>query len=270
MGFLIFFAIAVIVAIIAIIININFTKKVKQHSKRLYKLKSLNNGTLFIDVDDVIVYHKHYDNKRNFNRIEPAYLMAADIRNNLRYVSDLCEKIKSNRNLYDLYVAEVNQISSNVREHECKELKIPLSIYKWIEEKLFQKNILSPVLDIRYKVIMTYSSPKGQVNLKKEEEFNFENILNCMESVSRRWLDKKTYDHISRVERGEVSDSMRYDIMNRDGFKCVICGASAKEGAHLHIDHIVPISKGGKSVPSNLRTLCERCNIGKSNKIERF
>ncbi|MBP3922045.1 MAG: topoisomerase DNA-binding C4 zinc finger domain-containing protein [Ruminiclostridium sp.] len=36
------------------------------------------------------------------------------------------------------------------------------------------------------------------------------------------------------------------------------------------MDHIVPVSKGGKSIPSNLRTLCERCNIGKSDKIETY
>lgn len=61
---------------------------------------------------------------------------------------------------------------------------------------------------------------------------------------------------------------MRYDILRRDGFRCQICGASQKDGVTLHVDHIVPVSKGGRSVPSNLRTLCERCNKGKSNKYD--
>jgi hypothetical protein len=80
--------------------------------------------------------------------------------------------------------------------------------------------------------------------------------------------------HMSHLERTstqnpiKVSDALRYDILRRDNFTCVICGASQKLGVRLHVDHIVPVSKGGKSVASNLRTLCERCNVGKSDKME--
>ncbi len=56
--------------------------------------------------------------------------------------------------------------------------------------------------------------------------------------------------------------------MRRDGFKCQICGSTAKDGVKLHVDHIIPVSKGGKTEPKNLRTLCDRCNLGKSDKIE--
>ena len=55
--------------------------------------------------------------------------------------------------------------------------------------------------------------------------------------------------------------------MKRDNYKCRICGASQEDGARLHVDHIIPIAKGGKSVMSNLQTLCESCNMGKSDKL---
>ena len=38
---------------------------------------------------------------------------------------------------------------------------------------------------------------------------------------------------------------------------------SAEGGGKLHVDHIKPVSKGGKTVRDNLRTLCEDCNLGK-------
>lgn len=69
-------------------------------------------------------------------------------------------------------------------------------------------------------------------------------------------------------QRRLMSASLRYDILVRDGFRCKICGASAQDGVKLHVDHIIPVSKGGKTEKSNLRTLCERCNLGKGDKIE--
>ena len=69
-------------------------------------------------------------------------------------------------------------------------------------------------------------------------------------------------------QRRLMTDSLRYDVMRRDGFRCQLCGAMAKDGVQLHVDHILPVSKGGKTEISNLRTLCERCNMGKRDKIE--
>jgi 5-methylcytosine-specific restriction endonuclease McrA len=194
--------------------------------------------------------------------------MAADIRNNIAYFSEECAHIKENRELYREYMNRVNTIVSEITEKECEQLKISISRFRKREAVLFRKSILKPVLDCTYTVMITYASPKGQVTLKKEETFYADNISRCLESVSRTKLDRYTYEQLAKVERFDVSDSLRYNIMARDKFRCVICGASSVDGVQLHIDHIIPISKGGKSVPDNLRTLCERCNIGKSDKIE--
>ena len=64
-----------------------------------------------------------------------------------------------------------------------------------------------------------------------------------------------------------ISDKLRYTVLKRDNFKCCACGASpAKDpSVELHIDHIVPWSKGGETSIENLQTLCSKCNIGKSD-----
>lgn len=69
-------------------------------------------------------------------------------------------------------------------------------------------------------------------------------------------------------QRRLMSASLRYDILRRDNFRCQICGATAADGYKLHVDHIIPVSRGGKTEPANLRTLCERCNLGKGAKME--
>ena len=71
----------------------------------------------------------------------------------------------------------------------------------------------------------------------------------------------------SKNKSRAISDKLRYTVLKRDNFKCCACGASpAKDpSVELHIDHIIPWSKGGETVIENLQTLCSRCNIGKSD-----
>lgn len=61
---------------------------------------------------------------------------------------------------------------------------------------------------------------------------------------------------------------MRFEVFKRDGFKCVFCGRSAKDGVKLEVDHILPRSLGGNNHMDNYQTLCRDCNLGKSNNME--
>lgn len=66
-------------------------------------------------------------------------------------------------------------------------------------------------------------------------------------------------------ERSLLTPKLRYEILQRDGFRCAICGRGQEDGVKLHVDHIKPVSKGGRTTPDNLRTLCQDCNLGKSD-----
>lgn len=67
-----------------------------------------------------------------------------------------------------------------------------------------------------------------------------------------------------KKERSKMTLSLRYKILQRDKFRCKACGARAGD-TELNIDHILPVSKGGKTTEDNLQTLCINCNMGKSN-----
>lgn len=77
--------------------------------------------------------------------------------------------------------------------------------------------------------------------------------------------DKSEY---KKENSRNVSLSLRLEVLSRDKFRCVFCGKSPATdiGTKLHIDHIVPFASGGKSTLDNLQTLCEECNLGKSNR----
>lgn len=72
----------------------------------------------------------------------------------------------------------------------------------------------------------------------------------------------------SKAKSGrDPSLRLRYRVLVRDYFACKQCGASpAKDPSiELHLDHVVPWSKGGETTLENLQTLCSACNFGKSN-----
>lgn len=74
-------------------------------------------------------------------------------------------------------------------------------------------------------------------------------------------------DPIAHKTKRDISLRTRFLVMKRDNFKCCMCGRSpaTTNGLELHIDHIVPWSKGGETVIDNLQTLCSDCNLGKGN-----
>lgn len=62
-----------------------------------------------------------------------------------------------------------------------------------------------------------------------------------------------------------IPSEVKKEVWNRDQGKCVLCGSIK----NLHFDHDLPFSKGGASVTAkNIRLLCAKCNLSKSDKIE--
>ena len=74
-------------------------------------------------------------------------------------------------------------------------------------------------------------------------------------------LEKPTWQ--DRLANRRVPDSLRATVLVRDGGRCRRC----RRAINLEMDHIVPVSKGGKTEESNLQVLCRRCNRAKCKKL---
>ena len=103
--------------------------------------------------------------------------------------------------------------------------------------------------------------------------FNIETVNQILEDKEyflMRFIEDVLFDkrkNIIKRERGILTLKLRYQIFKRDNFRCALCGATSEE-TKLEIDHIIPVSKGGKTIKSNLRTLCFNCNRGKGSESE--
>lgn len=71
---------------------------------------------------------------------------------------------------------------------------------------------------------------------------------------------------VKNKSKRHVSLGLRYKVLRKDNFQCTACGRTTDDNIKLHIDHKKPFSLGGLTELDNLQTLCDQCNIGKSNK----
>lgn len=74
-------------------------------------------------------------------------------------------------------------------------------------------------------------------------------------------------EYHSKNQRKLATRKLREKIMQRDNYTCQICGKYMPDEVGLQVDHIIPIAKGGKTVVSNLRVLCSKCNGSKHDKM---
>lgn len=91
------------------------------------------------------------------------------------------------------------------------------------------------------------------------------------EVIYKNVLKRKSYKM-----KVKYTPHQRLEILDRDGWNCQCCGIEVHDRStgdwntpdKANIDHIIPISKGGNSEPSNLQVLCRTCNLSKKDKLE--
>ena len=104
-------------------------------------------------------------------------------------------------------------------------------------------------------------------NSEEIEEKITEIKINSQDNISKSVNVEKLLQKKEHRTSRNINARMRFKVLKRDNFKCCACGASpAKDpSVELHVDHIVPWSKGGETVIDNLQTLCSKCNLGKGD-----
>lgn len=101
-----------------------------------------------------------------------------------------------------------------------------------------------------------YLKENGNINLKSRETFG--------------------KNHLTRAKKyGVAWERIRtIDILERDGWRCYICGVSTPkelrgtfEDNAPELDHVVPMVVGGDHVKSNVACCCRKCNNYKSGRL---
>lgn len=146
-----------------------------------------------------------------------------------------------------------SQVAKSDFDHIAERDGLSIQASKRLEEKLVLWGITPTV------------SGKGGTSFIQSEHIN-----QLSDNAQVPAAESKNIESFSISFPRYINQKLRYKVLHRDRFRCVICGRSpAKDlSIELHVDHILPWSKGGKTMEENLRTLCSDCNLGKGASIE--
>lgn len=111
----------------------------------------------------------------------------------------------------------------------------------------------------------SYVSPAGKSSRTCKIKITTD-ILRELQTEINAKINKSGH---SKTQRSAMTNDLREAIKKRDNYTCCLCGNSVYNEPNLllEVDHIIPISKGGKTEASNLQTLCWRCNRTKKDNL---
>lgn len=191
---------------------------------------------------------------KNFYPNKKAY--PEQIRNLYHLVEEL-QTLRDARQIIENYKAEYQQYLSDV----------PAFIMENDEEGFYSRlgfaTIDESVLTVEYK--FSYTSGGGMAQRFFTVPMTEENIAQLIRILE----SKLTASAFAKEQRTLMTKKLRESIKARDNFTCCNCGNSThvEPNLLLEIDHIIPVSKGGRTEEDNLQTLCWKCNRSKGDKI---
>ena len=156
--------------------------------------------------------------------------------------------------------ATVRQIAKSVLSNDESQLH-------YYEQRIKQM----PVEVLKNHGVLERDGELVSLNLKKMSLKEKSELLMLCEQKMREFVQDNDDIWDSRFATAPVSTGVRYEVLKRANKRCELCGVQDGDEGYedrlpLHIDHIVPRSKGGSNEIDNLQVLCRACNLGKSNR----
>lgn len=235
---------------------------VSSHSSKYQQLLELVSTCPVVSIPETFRVEHAYKSKQGMENAKAKEVIIL-LANEKPELKKLYDDLGKNRKHRKEFLAAVSLISET-QEAMIVSTGLQKSRFLEIENNLFQALVDSIREDVAVEIKLCYRTPKGTYLYSRTLRTDYQGLADAYAETGRRQAAKVARD----IERSKLSASLRYDVMRRDGFKCKLCGTTAANGAVLHVDHIIPVSKGGKTEMSNLRTLCDLCNLGKSDKYE--
>lgn len=173
--------------------------------------------------------------------VKPLFITFDEIDRRRLDISDIAKKIHDN----DMRRSEISQYIDDLWNEEGSILRI------YYTNLYYLKRMIDIECDRLDGYIQTASvEPRCESEKRDLEKFPLQKIIEVYPKYGIM-LRENTFNS-ARSSSGE--------------YICACCGKKFRTRERLQVDHIIPMAKGGLTVPENLQVLCCSCNMRKSDR----
>lgn len=173
--------------------------------------------------------------------VEPLFITFDEIDRKKLDISDIAKKIHDE----DMRPSESKKYIEDLWNEEGSILRIYYTNLYFLKRMVdIECNKLDGYIQV------ASSEPRSESEKRDLEKFPLQKIIELYPKYGVE-LKEKIFNK-ARSENGE--------------YVCAHCGNKFRTRENLQIDHIVPMAKGGLTVPENLQVLCRNCNLKKGDK----
>lgn len=88
----------------------------------------------------------------------------------------------------------------------------------------------------------------------------------CLANREREQAHRQNRRAREQSANGSFTSQDVLDLFERQQGRCAYCRVTIQKD--FHVDHVIPLAKGGSNWPSNLALACESCNLSKGHKLD--
>ena len=241
-----------------------YIKLVKEKSRWFHNIQNINSYAKFVDISEDHKYSFELSSKAQFDRFDYDKAFQQVVNENKITFYKWLRITTMNAQEYERYQPQIERAYERTPKEEIPVNRLNQQLWDTMEKDLCSDAILRPALLVNVIIEAKYTSPGGKNTYNDFRKYDRDDLCLMLKHVK----ELEEVQNSKEYQRKKMSPKLRYEVLKRDGFRCAICGRGREDGVKLEVDHIIPISKGGKTIMTNLRTLCMDCNRGKGAQYE--
>jgi len=172
-----------------------------------------------------------------------------------KYCAENIEKVKAR---YKKYRTENPEKVRKASDKWAKEHPEKVKEYKKKSAINFRINHPERVREFNKKWREKYPERVKELDRKKTKKYR----INHPERIREYKLKRRVN---GTIKSGIIKQIINENILHYGIITCEKCEKECE--THFHVDHIIPVSKGGNNNYNNLQILCAKCNQEKATKI---
>lgn len=209
----------------------------------------------------------------------------------------ICTKCREEKEISEYYKRKNGKYGVHSRCKKCQiilalqwniknKIKYHKNLYNWrgknpernkeISKKCYAKNRDKRIMEMKenYRKNRSYYIKSAiewtKNNPEKKKKYNRQSYLNFKKKYPEKYkAKKKKYCAFARMKGLYKTTDVTVDFLVNLKLNTKICPYCQQPIIKYHLDHKIPLSKGGTHTKENVTYCCEKCNLKKNNKTDK-